>query len=360
MPESNELWKAVSDFIKGKAGPPDADMAKLSWDGAEPLAPPSLELPSKSFGELGKEYATVTAGLARSTRLETIALIGGLLTLPDLQANSLRLEALAHLAVLHANGKRRPSNANLAAWFNQLDRGTFGRLEDPSEDLFVTTVSNDVGNYRLFQGTAEGNAFHTQVFLEILQTMPRHGRYNVIQRSIYALLTLSDAIASRAAAPRHIVGNVSPLSRIHKPDSADFRILKQRAIFSFSELSELGITPQDVAPFLIDEKNCAYISDSWYGHSPLEMMPLIMSKDSLVVALPNAIGLAIRHLVIQSCLENEQQFALEASLAHAHSILLKNERLFGHLSPPPLKWQAADNFQVAQSSMEIDPAAIFT
>ena len=59
---------------------------------------------------------------------ETAALIGGLLTLPDLHSACLRLEALAHVVVAVASGPRVPKIRQIAPWFHALGRGMCGTL----------------------------------------------------------------------------------------------------------------------------------------------------------------------------------------------------------------------------------------
>ncbi|MFZ0930393.1 MAG: hypothetical protein WAN11_17435, partial [Syntrophobacteraceae bacterium] len=51
-------------------------------------------------------------------RRKTIAIAAGLLTLPHLQANTVRLQMLAHLAAAHCAGDQEPKPDDLALWLN--------------------------------------------------------------------------------------------------------------------------------------------------------------------------------------------------------------------------------------------------
>ena len=113
--EEPNMIEVLSDFIKGKAGPTGATMAKLSWEGKTPPKLPPLPKKSERYSEFAAEYPALVASISRCTRRHTLTLIGSMLTLPEFQANCYRLEVLAHLAVLYANGKTRPTSALLTA-----------------------------------------------------------------------------------------------------------------------------------------------------------------------------------------------------------------------------------------------------
>lgn len=67
------------------------------------------------------------------------ATFGGLLAAPEVQSNCVRLEALCHLALIGAHGRRKPSAKLIMRGFRALGDGPVGRLEDPAEDVFVTS-----------------------------------------------------------------------------------------------------------------------------------------------------------------------------------------------------------------------------
>ncbi|MDO8897120.1 MAG: hypothetical protein Q7V19_05675, partial [Bacteroidales bacterium] len=79
----------------------------------------------------------------------TVARAAGLLTAPNLQANTIRIEVLVHLAVAHCAGNLRPGYVELGRWLNQyLGQSQMARYEDPIEDVFLTNVNTPEGNRR--------------------------------------------------------------------------------------------------------------------------------------------------------------------------------------------------------------------
>ena len=89
----------------------------------------------------------------------TASLFAGLLTVPDLQSNCCRLEALVHLAIAAGSGRKRPSSSAVATWFDALGSGPCGVTEDPAEDGFTAVITSQRGNFRVLEGMWESASF---------------------------------------------------------------------------------------------------------------------------------------------------------------------------------------------------------
>ena len=77
----------------------------------------------------------------------TVTQLSGLLTMPALQANTIRIETLVHLAVAYCRGSLKPGLSEMSYWLNrQLGRTQIASLEEPVEDVFVTNVETPEGN----------------------------------------------------------------------------------------------------------------------------------------------------------------------------------------------------------------------
>lgn len=96
-----------------------------------------------------------------------MTLVAGMLTAPDLQANCYRLELLAHLAAANCKGKLKPSRKHLSNWLNrQLGVDTVAWMEDPPEDVFVSNVVTNTGDYMVLGGMWEVPASATSLLME--------------------------------------------------------------------------------------------------------------------------------------------------------------------------------------------------
>ncbi len=127
----------------------------------------------------------------------SIAAVGGLLTVPALQANAVRLEATAHLIVANAFGKKKPNKQDAARWFKRVGQA-FARMEDAAEDVFVARVHMEGRNYRVLEGLAEANGHYLQHMLTAVENMPNHSVYGALKQSCRGMLALSDVICARA------------------------------------------------------------------------------------------------------------------------------------------------------------------
>jgi hypothetical protein len=91
------------------------------------------------------------------------ASFGALLTVPDLQANTTRIEALVLLSLAMGGGRQKISDKVAADAFRHLGRGVCGHMEDPAEDLFVGAMRSPWGNFRVLEGLWEGGTFYLQL-----------------------------------------------------------------------------------------------------------------------------------------------------------------------------------------------------
>ena len=115
--------------------------------------------PSAKFGTVAKTNPELVQRLGDFDPFKLAAVFGALLTVPELQANCVRLEVLVHLALLMGGGKKKP-NSQIARWaFNALSATAVGALEDPTEDLFVRNITTSRGNFRVIEGIWESGTF---------------------------------------------------------------------------------------------------------------------------------------------------------------------------------------------------------
>jgi len=131
---------------------------------------------------------------------------GGLLTVPELGPNAIRVEAMVHAALALGRGSGRPDVSLAAEAFRHLGAGHCGRMEDPSEDVLVGAVRTSQGNFRVLQGIWEGSCFYLQRFLDVTETMPRGADFDAIQSAVTALLRLSEAVCERGSLRRFELG----------------------------------------------------------------------------------------------------------------------------------------------------------
>ncbi len=109
-------------------------------------------LPSLGFGKVPlnaiiNEHQQLFSTLDEYNPLHLATVFAGLLTVPELQSNCIRLEALVHVSLALGRGSQKPTNKIVSSLFTDLGKGTPGRHEDPAEDVFVSLISTPRGNY---------------------------------------------------------------------------------------------------------------------------------------------------------------------------------------------------------------------
>lgn len=115
---------------------------------------------SVSIEKLLAEHTSLAAAFAPYDRMRLAATFGALLARPKLMANSHRLEVLVHLALLTAEGTKKPDDRIVEHAFNAMSETFVGLREDPSEDVAVHNIGTAFGNFRMLNGTWESGGFY--------------------------------------------------------------------------------------------------------------------------------------------------------------------------------------------------------
>ncbi len=246
------------------------------------------------------ETAALARELARYQPQTTVTRIAGLLTDPHLQTNTVRIELLVHLAVAYCYGRKRPGAKNLGEWLNGNPGVNFvAGMEDPVEDVFISNVQTPEGNRRIFEGIWPSNDYYVQVVLDTLLTSGAPPLCRRLLQSAFALLRLSDVIAERLTLHRWHGERSEPAGRV--PIGTGTRIEDQaRAVsFTIGDLAELGVSRDDLSPFILRNIDKQRLTKEEIGHSGLERRPLVDFGDVLALTLPHAVSPAIRRHVLE-------------------------------------------------------------
>ena len=282
------------------------------------------------------------------------AFFAGLLTQPDLQSNTLRLEALIHIILASCTGKRKLNPKNANKLFQLLNKTFYGYGEDPAEDVFISNIISDKGNFRIFEGIWESNTFTLQRFVDILNYTPDLELFNEIKISVYSLLKLSEEIANRANLKRYSVGNDYPLKTIPDHVLEKHYIFTDYIKFSYDELLKLDIQPEKLSPFIIEPELQNQILNEDLGGSILEAKPIAILNNVYYVLLPTSIGLAIKKYIISELDRNGYLESFEKFLALAYADYFRNIPLLGDLIKTPITFNKEKHYYFAEYVTEID------
>ena len=306
---ASALASAVPNAASGLIADLDTVVAVVGESESEPLDPQREVLRLLSADAAGTAARDVRSLVTRRARLvqrlrqfnfpTVAALLAGLLTRSENHTATARIEALVHLAALTCCGRKKAGLRQLRAWLSEIDEDPIAKLELPVEDVFVSNVETWFGNARLFQGRWENNAEYVRACTETLLTLRAERPWaQETLRHIMALLRLSEALAERAGVARYTRTESTPRDRIVLRGST-VRDSSRHVVFTEKALAAIGVSLDELHPFVIQDKHVRSLAGQTMGHSALERRPLSQHKGRTTVALPTAIGVAIRRFAIE-------------------------------------------------------------
>jgi len=281
------------------------------------------------LNDIAKRNAAMVRELARFSFPDIAAAAGGLLTYPENQPATFRLEALISLAAIHAKGVDKPTSKDLARWLNgSLLTDPLGQQEDPTEDVFVSNIPSWNGNARLFDGLWGDNDSGTEALLWAIMRLKSQEWAATTLDQCMAMLALSEEIAERAGIPRYTRSTASPRQPI---DVSEARIEEAcaRVTFAFDDLMRFGIRAGRVAPFGLILADREALMGQSIGHSDIERRPLIQHDRAIIVVMPTTIGAAIRRHVLDAAAGAGALAQVEAVIADMHFAELRGFGLTG-------------------------------
>jgi hypothetical protein len=111
-------------------------------------------------------------------------------------------------------------------------------------------------------------------------------------------LRLSEEVASRLDIPRWHTEPSNPRSRIFIAPATRIDERARAITFTHDDLQQIGVSRNDLAPFIFDMGDRGSLLAESTGHSSLERQPLVAFETDLLLALPTAVSPAIRRLVL--------------------------------------------------------------
>ena len=274
-------------------------------------------------------------------RQSTVSLLSALLTLPSLQANTLRIEAVLHLSVAYCAGTRTARRSEVAQWLNNDALiGCIKHLEDPASDVFVTNVETADGNRRIIEGDWSSNAYYVQCVLDTIAAPRAPRECTALHRSVFALLKLSEEVAERLKLKRWSNGRSLPYAPVALPSSQEMSRRAQALEFTDAQLDSLEISKRSLAPFILRDEDRNRISQETLGHTTLERRPIVSLGEKVLLAVPAAVSPAIRRFVITMLLQSGKFRSFEKAIGRRqateveHDCLLRLEAPRELVQPP--------------------------
>lgn len=229
----------------------------------------------------------------------TASLIGGLFTVPDLHSSTLRIQVLALLAALSCKGTKIPGENDLLSLIKSFDSEfPFHHLEDPPEDVFTSYIGSGNGGWIVFAGIFANGYFWLERLIYFLERKSEFPGFSNLLKSTFDLLKLSDAAAKRSGVERYSKGGSHRGEKLRVPNGEKLKTHKDSVSFSKSELEELAIDTENLAPFLLDPERRNDLSEKNFWNDSLDRYPLLASDSSIILLDASSICRAgVHHLL---------------------------------------------------------------
>jgi hypothetical protein len=227
--------------------------------------------------------------LRRFTFPEAAQLAASLSLLPDLHAQTIRIEMLQHLVASCAEGKRTPERDDLAEWTGKyLTDSPFARYEDPVEDVFVGSANSPFGSFRLLMGVVADADFWIERLLVFLAEKEEFQPFEAALAQVIPLLKLSDQLVDRLGFERYRAGGSVRAAKIPVPRWRDLQPPFNALVFSSADLAGMGVARSDLDDFVLKEEHRGALVGENMWHSMLERHPLLECGDGhrIVAAQP--------------------------------------------------------------------------
>ncbi|TAK37642.1 MAG: hypothetical protein EPO30_10420 [Lysobacteraceae bacterium] len=307
-----------------------------------------------SLGEASEAVKDLCADLARFERGAAVSLVSALLTIPRYQSNCIRIELLVALAVLHCRGTEVPQISDLGRWFSEIGSSQCAAGEDPAEDVFVTLVLYREEQFLLLEGVWESAGFYTQRVLEVLETTPDKHWFAELTSCVRAGLLVSDLVCQRSGLRRYQAGSEVRRQEIDVNLIGSSDELRARILLPVAELEHLGITKEMLKPFILPPRALDEMAHQRVGLSALDRHPLIDLGETLLVAMPTALSIAIRNLVIETMVSAESIDAFDRVISIKYAELLSSTPLLGSAMHAPVNWYLAEHDRISSFIFEVD------
>ncbi|MDD5028674.1 MAG: hypothetical protein PHH58_04090 [Rhodoferax sp.] len=306
------------------------------------------------ISKIREEHPDLIRLLGPQHPVKAAAAFAGLLTQPNLQSNCLRLEALVHLCVAECHGRKTPPASTVGQAFRLIGNGRCGLGEDPAEDVFVSNVMSERGNFRVLDGIWESGGFFLQRIVNMIARMPDEPPFQQFTACVYALLRLTDAVCGRAGLQRNQRGNAQPESTVPAKLLGQMPTIRRLVRFSVIELQELGIDPVHLSPFIFDPDQRHDLRGETIAHTSLERRPLAWDDDELVVLLPTAISATVRRVFVERFGSGPNESVCASELARDYGELFARTPLLGDQAGAPVRFMPSEHGWFASLSWEVD------
>jgi hypothetical protein len=219
-------------------------------------------------------------------------------------ANLARIEQLTHLAACHCEGGLWVTKRYLERWINRdLFTSGIARLEDPAEDCFVVKALTPFGEFIALGGLWEGVDAAIELLTDCIYRLGlSENDLASIVASIRACLLVSKLVLQRAGLTAWESEESMPRARVDFQNFKNIRS-KRLTVLTTDDLKELGVSLEQLSPFLLNPVLRKQIANQPFDVSQLHDQPILQFGNEVVVSMPTSLCAGIRKYIIKQVIK---------------------------------------------------------
>ena len=282
--------------------------------------------------------------------IEMASVFSGMLLDPKYQKFTYRLEYAIRLCLSHCNGIKTP-NKNIIKNINKsLEQSTITLQEDPVEDINISSLLLNGKRYKVLLGLWEGCIPQTQVFLNILDDLPRTVNSMSLYKNIEELMNISNAIIKKNNLDTTNLHDITFMDTLLDSDIKKFHEYQNKVILKTSEISSEHITS-------INFKDFEQLSDNNFENSQLELNPMYIEEEKIILLLPTAITVTVRRLILNYLISQFSRVEVSSLLRTQVTKQIQDINIFGEFRKAPILFSnkiTRGNFEFSEVLIEFD------
>lgn len=265
------------------------------------------------------------------SKLDTTCIFSSLLLNPIFQASQYRLENAIAISLSFCSGEKEP-DLDLIKFILEKSSKLFGQMEDPSEDVFVSTVWFENEQYKLCTGLWEGGIYQTQIFLDLIESVPKNDKNNYIKNRVRSILKASDLIISKNGLRINEIGAEYPIEDINYNEFSNLNELIERV--KLTQFNESEFLP------CLDFNNLPDLYLQELGASDLVNLPFFIDGNSCYLILPSALLPCLKRHIIDFVRKYYSPELLDALFFEHQAKRLHKTNLLNKFNELPIKFNS--------------------
>ncbi|MEY8212358.1 MAG: hypothetical protein RPT00_08870 [Gammaproteobacteria bacterium] len=284
--------------------------------------------------------------------IKTSLVFSSLILKADCHSMASSLESAIRLCLSFCKGKAAPDKELILSVFIALDELGITLMNDPAEDVLISTLWFNGSPYKVLTGLWDGAIYQAQNLIDIVEN--NDDIYSEIGDVIHNVLQASNLVISKTNL------NESELGGMSTHEAISDELLEE--VFNSNYCDGLFVGSNEILPIL-EQSSFPQIHLQPFGACDLEEKPFYSYEGNQYLLLPNIIPLCLKRIILRKLMVSKTKDFIDGEYSRAISNNLSRLKLFGKFSgqkiPSPSIERIDECWYASQFSVEFDKGYIF-